>query len=357
MLKSLIKIISCLFILITAFSDAACIGCGGGCGCDPCIQTSEIGIGWRRDDVDWRARKIIDSTSSDRSVAASLLRFDEVDMWVAHAKTKWIGEAYYIRLSAEYGKTFKGKTYEDFAARRPFFLETVDGHVELHMKRRNEAFDFTGAVGYPLLLCYNRLTLIPTIGFSYHRQLWSVRYPHVTLSVLCPSPETPLCDKCCHDLPDFVGESTTRSSSDEVFDPFDPNESTSDIPFAALLGFPLPFRSTNAFRFIWYGPFIGVDAAYAVDETWSLFTELEWHVYCNCHRRRKSFTGLEAVDHYHKQGRAYGLNGTIGTGVDLGTCWYTTINVDFKWWKSYKTDKDRVSWRSIGAHITLGYTY
>ncbi|MBA3722680.1 MAG: hypothetical protein H0W88_09810 [Parachlamydiaceae bacterium] len=317
---------------------------------DECFQSVEFGLGWRRDDLKWKANRMEESSGS--AVASSHINFKDIEMYTAHGKAKWAGSEYYIRLSADYGISDKGRAKDKFRLdASSLFSSEVGAHVSDPVKRRSEFYDFSGAVGYPLTFCECRLLAVPLIGFSYHRQRIRVKHRRherssFTSDFSLDSSSNPFDATSTSDL-------FSSSSSSSEFNPFS-DDSVSQL--ASLIGFH-PKKRTSNYRFTWYGFYIGTDIAYALDSCWTIFTELEYHFYDRCHRKRKSFTAVDFVDEYHSEGIAHGFNGTIGTTFAMGSCWFSTIAVDFKWWKSNGKKQDSLQWKSTGINITLGYMF
>lgn len=344
MLKYLTSLF-CLFSMCTAMASAL-----------DCVQSVDFGIGWRRDNLKWEVSDITDSCVD--AEAFSNIHFKKIDMYMVHGKAKWAGSEFYIRLGADYGLSDKGRAEEHFGIDSFWFgpspWEIV---VDNPVKRRSEFYDFSGAVGYPYTLCQCRLMIAPLIGFSYHRQRIRTKDDHHDSSFssdfslsssnpFFPGESSPVFD-------DSSGPfwSSSSSSGSPDFNPF----SDHSEGIASFLGFSAHTR-TSVYRFTWYGPFVGIDLAYGLDEIWTIFTELEWHFLCHCHRKRHSNTAVDFVDDYHKKGNAFGFNGSLGTTFLIGNNWYSTIAVDYKWWRS-NTDDDELCWNSIGINISLGYIF
>lgn len=355
MFKRFFKLATLLFVLISLPSFAQC---GGDC----CIQSIDFGFGWRRDNIKWKITGI--EESSVDAIASSHLKFEDIESYTYHGKARWAGSAFYIRLAGDYGSTFKGHFHERFAIDSPLLGGVLRTHVEHPVKRKSEVFDFTGAVGYPFLTCDNCLMIVPVIGYSFHRQRFRVNDKtdnSFTSSNFSLESTNPFFD----DSSPFV--TSSGSMTDYSFNPFSSN-SQSNI--ASLIGFSQK-KFTENYRFTWYGPFVGIDLAWGLDEVWTLFTELEYHFLDRSNRKRKSYTAVDFVDDYHSKKWAYGFNGEIGTTIDLGSCWYCVIQVDFRFWKSYSRKhyhgssyydtsvrrKDDILWKSVGANIHLGYIF
>lgn len=314
-----------------------------------CIQSVEFGVGWRRDFLDWKLKNIEESCVS--ATASSHIEFEKINYYTAHAKGHWVDSEYYIRASADYGLTDKGRAEERFKIDSSLIGGSFSTSVGNPIKRRSEAYDFSVAVGYPFMSCDNHFMFVPLIGYSYHRQRLRVKEE-------CSSSFSSDFSFSSDNI-FFPGESgslseilTTDSSSSETFDPF---SCTSPCNVAEIFGLSRK-KSTDNYRFTWYGPFVGVDLAWALDCTWTVFAELECHFLDRCHRKRNSYTAVEFIDHYHAKHWAMGFNGTFGTTFYLGECWYSTLAVDFKYWNSDQKH-DKLLWKSAGINITMGYIF
>lgn len=343
MFKHFLQLAVLIFISMTSSTFAAgCNSCFG-----DCCQTLEFGLGWRRDFLNWKVDRLTDSYVD--ALVNSHIEFEKIDMYTAYAQAKWYGEAYYVRLKADYGTTIKGRAEEHFNIHSPLLGGTVDVFTNNPIKRRSEVYDFIGAVGYPLVYDCYRLNVFPLIGFSFHRQRVRVKdEEHSSPSFIVDSSN-----------PFGFAPSFSSGSSDSFgfFQPFisDPFSDESDPVIHSALGLSAE-DETSVYRFTWYGFFIGADIAYALDPCWTLFTELEWHFYDRCHQKRKSTTGVYFVDRYHHKGWANGFNGTVGTVWDAGNCWFATATVDFKYWLGHG-DHNKLKWKSAGANLSLIYRF
>lgn len=304
---------------------------------DCCCRALEFDLGWRQDSLDWNV-KDIHPQYHRKGKANSHILFKGIDSYTLSAKAKWADTDYYIRASAEYGSTFKGNAKEHFRIDSPVLYYPIFAHNENPVKRRSEVYDFNIAAGYPFTFLDCRLTVIPLVGFSYHRQRLRVKRDN----------------PCSDSSSDFyLDYSYNAFYSDLSSNPFEESSSESDIPY--YFGLYNEHR-TDSYRFTWYGFYLGADIAYALDCCWTLFAELEGHFFDRCHRKRKSWTGVESVDHYHKEEWAYGFNGVFGLTYSFATCWYTDLSVDFDWWSS-NGKHDKLEWKKTGIKIGTGYTF
>ncbi len=338
---------------------------------DCCCQCAQVSVGWRRDQLDWKMHHL--DSSHIRGHVNSRIHFRDINSYTLSGKAKWAGSCYYVRFSAEYGSTYKGRAHETFQIRSPHLYYPIEVMTSDRIKRRSEVYDFNIAAGYPLSFFCSRLSVIPLIGFSFHRQHIRVKEPkhhsytssssssshsHLTSSSFTPTyseyyyPHSSSEFFAFHSSSDFY----LCSSNPFRYSPYsNPFSSSSDSTIASVLGLSNPHR-TDMYRFTWYGFYLGADIAYALDSSWTLFSELEAHFLDNCHRKRKSWTGVYFVDGHHKKGWAYGFNGVVGLTYAFATCWYTTIDVDFRWWESNEKH-DELEWKMVGAKIGLGYMF
>lgn len=360
MFRSLVTLVTLMGMLSTspvfAFYDKICsfFSSNGSCCSSTYCQSLDIEVGWRRDSLDWKV-KDLESSYISTDVDDHIL-FKDINSYTISGQAKWVSSSYYVRLSAEYGLTDKGRAREHFNIDSPFIFDSIHVETSDPIKRRSEVYDFDAAVGYPLVFCNCRLSIIPLIGFSFHRQHLRVK----------TSENFSFCDSYCNNdcfrySSDFFSCYSSHSFLISEDNPFigspssDPFSSSSDPNIASALGLENPHH-TSTYRFTWYGFYLGADLAYAMDSCWTLFWNTEFHFLDNCHRKRKSWTGVYFVDDYHKKGSAYGFNNIVGVNYYMCNCWYGTISVDFNWWKSH-SHKDELHWKKVGAKIGLAYAF
>lgn len=353
MFKSLVQFLTIFYTFASTILIAGCFD-------DDCCASVDCSIGWRRDSLDWKTRRLDSSYISGH--ANSRILFKDINSYTLSAKARSVGSCYYFRCSAEYGLSDKGRARERFKINSPYLYHPVRVETSEPIKRRSEVYDFDAAIGYPFVFCCCRMNIIPLIGFSFHRQHLRVREDkHFSCSSSCSSS-----DSCCskhsscseffdyHSSESFFVSSSNPFRSSPSSDPFgSPSSSSSTI--ASALGLGNPHR-TSTYRFTWYGFYLGTDIAYALDSCWTLFSEIEFHFLDNCHRKRKSWTGVYFVDDYHKKEWAYGVNALVGVTYYIANEWYTTLGVDYNWWKSDEKH-DKLEWKKVGTKIGIGYMY
>lgn len=344
----MIKSLAVFFILFSSHLMGGCSGCF-----DDCCQSFDVSVGWRRDSIDWKNRKI--DSSYVYGKARSDLLFKDINSYTLSAKARWVGSAFYVRCSAEYGLSDNGRARERFKIHSPYLYHPISVETSEPIKRRSEVYDFDGAVGYPFTFLCCRLNIIPLIGFSFHRQHLRVRDDHYCCSYSCCYSDDSCCSKYfyCHSDSFYLSSSNPFRSSPSS-NPF-ASSSSSDPNIASELGLCNPHRTSN-YRFTWYGFYAGIDIAFALDGCWTLFGEFEGHFLDKCHQKRKSWTGVYFVDDYHRKEDAYGFNALLGITYYIANEWYATLGVDFNWWKGEKSHNE-IHWKKVGTKIGVGYMF
>lgn len=338
-----------------------------------CYPSIDIQAGWRKDGLDWKTKHAGSSYLS--ALAKSHIDFKDMQSYTVTAKMRCIDTSYYVRLSADYGIGFKGRGKEHFKLYSSLFdCSEVAVHTNNPAKSGNEVYDFNGAVGYPFSFFCSRLSFIPVLGFSYHRQHLLLKQPGLTHS----HSSYPFSNSCLTDEEIALGETSngyhsfwshnsyffpqSYCNSSNPFkhchssNPFAESSSSKET-IAHALGLK-NYRRTQNYRFTWYGFYAGFDLAYALDCNWTLFGEFEGHFANRCHRKRKSWTGVYFIDHYHHVGWSYGFNSTVGTTFTLPNDWYIVLSADYKWHYAHSHHpQDRICWKSASAEAGLGYMF
>jgi hypothetical protein len=316
----LIGVLAISSLVASSFPICQTVSACGDC-CSRTCQAFDIEVGWRRDSLDWKTHHLHSSYVSGH--INDHILFKDINSYTISGQAKWVSSEYYIRLSAEYGTTDKGRAHEHFHIRSPYLFHPISVETSSPIKRRSEVYDFDGAVGYPLAFFCCRLSVVPLIGFSFHRQHLRVKDEEES-SYFSSSSYYDYSSLSSSEFFQYHSSSSFYVSSSNPFayfpsrssesgDPFrrDPFSSPKDPNIASELGLSNPHR-TSVYRFTWYGFYLGADIAYAMDSCWTLFWNTEFHFLDNCHRKRKSWTGVYFVDDYHEKGFAYGFNNLVG---------------------------------------------
>jgi len=362
---SLLSLFICTAISSLAYGDSCC--------CMDLCQSLELGVGWRRDSLTWKVKDMRSSYIS--AVCDSSIDFKDIESYVGYGLAKWVGEEFYIKLYGEYGLSQKGRAEEHFFIDSSILSHDIRVETDHRIKRRSEVYDVDLAFGYPITFCHCRGYFVPMIGCCFHRMHLVVKGPRHSSSSSSSS---------SFDSSDFTkydgkwyynGESVDSSffyptsyfdSSDFIVSPSNPFASfqesdpfsrpwESNIEIASALGLSIDRRSDTQ-RFTFYGPFVAVEAAYALDCKWTLQGEAKANFLNNCHRKRKSWTGVYFVDDYHHRGWAYGFDGMVSCTYMLDTCWYFTGTTQYKWWKAH-SKRDEIHWQSVECELGMGYRF
>lgn len=274
----------------------------------------EFGIGYRSDDINWK----VDAPFDIAERTFSHLNFRDIEIFAIEGKIKGVcGECVYYRLDGQYGWVLDGRVRESdqFSVGSPSPGEVTIVDVATHNDiKRDYVADFTVAFGYPLeTCCCPNLQFVPTIGFAYDTQR--------------------------------LGAKNRQRVSDEL--------TTSQID---AIGLDPGERSHHNYRATWWGPFIGLDLAFSCQSCWNLYSEFEYHFGIRTRRERNSDTGFEFIDHYKRTKRASGFSLKIGSSYHMCCNWVLDGHLTYK---RYTADdnKDRLTWRSIGIGVDIGYLF
>lgn len=344
MFNILIVLIGFISIIPASFLTASC--CGG------CCQSADFEIGWRKDHLNWKLSSLDSSYINGR--VKDRIHFKNINSYTISGQWRWVGENYYVKLSADYGLTDKGRARQHFNLKSDELFFPIDIERSHPIKRRSEVYDFDAAVGYPFTFFCCRLSVIPLIGFSFHRQHLRVKTHKdcCSHSYSYDSYDSSDFSNCHHSSSDFFVKRRNDFRNIGFKNPFSEPDNHN---IAWELGL-LNCHRTETYRFTWYGVYLGADLAYAFTSYWTLFWNTEFHFLDRCNRKRKSWTGVFFVDDYHRKGGAYGFNNVFGFNYYMANCWYTTFSIDFDWWKS-DLKNDDLQWSKFGAKIGLAYAF
>lgn len=323
------------------------------CSCCPCVAEVDVELGWRKDDIKWKATDLkshaVHATVNDK------IFFEDLNSYTVGAHARFVSSDYYVKFSAEYGWTYKGRAHEHFEIKSPYLYGPISVHTNNGIKRNSEVYDFSGALGYPLSFCCSKFTIVPLIGFSFHRQHIRVKEKiqdssHYSGGSSYYSSESEFFSD--HSSSDFFVSSYNPFTNSYFSNPFSEG---SESGIAGYLGLKNPHR-TSTYRITWYGVYCGADMSCILDENWALYWDTEFHFLDNCHRKRKSWTGVHFVDEYHKKSGAWGFNNIIGCTYNITCDWVADLSVDFDWWKA-DAKHDKMNWKKIEAQLGLAYIF
>lgn len=299
MLKSFFRYAT---LIATAFTTV--------CSAD-CQTTFEIGVGYRRDFTKWDAN----TTDLVGDQLSSKLRLKDQDIVLIDARARVVEDWFYFRAKADYGWICNGKIDEKFTE-IDLLGEEFDIHLDNKVKNgKSNVVDVIGAIGYPFEFCCGDFMVAPVVGYAYHYQHYDVDADDFVFTSTPPVPLVP--------TEDNHGKLTTK----------------------------------------WYGPLIGVDLFWRVDECWNLWGEFQY-IFAQCSRKRGTNIGFFGFDDFHKSTSANGFDGSVGADYFFCCDWYAGLSVDFSFWRSKKTHTDTafkvgdtLHWDSVGVNLNVGYLF
>lgn len=285
-----------------------------------CQTTFEMGVGYRGD----LTTVNVDGVAFDGDHIFVKNRFKDQNIFLINAKTKMIDDWFYFRAAADYGWITSGKIEHKFAL---VPLEGDDIFAKSHgkIKRDGNVGDVIAAVGYPFEFSCGDLVLAPVVGYAYHYQ--NVK-GHFRLS---------------------------RESEEH-------------------------FNAKSTFK--WYGPLLGADVVWRLDDCWNLWGEFQY-VFAQCKRdsdgRRDSSSNRFRHRRTHN---GWGFDGSIGADYFFACDWYAGLSVDFRSFGTRKKSKhrdvevrsadevdavsgegsnnrfgDKVRWTAVGVNLNIGYLF
>lgn len=289
-----------------------------------CQTTFELGLGYRSDSTQWDVNTIdlTNGTESDTK-----LRFKDQNIFLINAKTVMIEDWFYFRANADYGWLCSGKLQQHFGV-LPQGREEVITSSHGKIKSGSNVADVTAVVGYPFEFCCGDFILAPLVGYTYHYQRYKLHNRFID---------------------DVVVNSSSSSFEGSNFE--------------------------NSVR--WYGPTIGFDAFWRMDDCWNLWGEFDF-TFAKCKRKGENNTGVIALDSHSKSNNAFGFDGSVGADYFFSCDWYAGLSVDFKYWKTKKSHPreyvesevatllpsdndnnfgDTLRWTSVGFTVDIGYLF
>lgn len=282
----------------------------------------QMGLGYRQDTITW---DIDNNDGTLPFLADDDLAFRDLDIVFLGARLKGGLGCMYYRADVEYGWIFNGRQREKgtwlVAPQTVTNLgdgfgntqnTTYDASVHNKIKKRN-TFDFNVGVGIPFNMCCNEVQLTPMIGFSYNTQRLRV------------------------DAHRKLGQNFT-------------------VPEQAIVGIdPFEVGGHSNYRFSFWGPWIGFDAAYATCDCGTYYSEMEFH-FARARRQRNSDDGI-AYDHYQKTRSAFIFSWKVGASFAVCDCWLVDASLKYVDGYSERSSTDHLNWRSGQVRIDAGYRF
>jgi hypothetical protein len=286
-----------------------------------CQTTFEMGVGYRGD----LTTVNVDGVADNSNQIYLKNRFKDQNIFTINAKTKMIDDWFYFRAAADYGWITSGKIEDRFSS-TPLVGTAVPVKSNGKIKRHGSIGDVVAAVGYPFEFCCGDLVLAPVVGYAYHYQ-------------------------------NVKGHYRLSSTTDEHF------------------------NAKGTFK--WYGPLLGGDVVWRLDDSWSLWGEFQY-VFAQC-KRDVTARGDDATGtlRHRRTHNGWGFDGSIGADYFFACDWYAGLSVDFRSFGTRKKAKnagttvaplqsvdeavsiessnsrlgDKVRWTSVGINLNIGYLF
>jgi hypothetical protein len=278
--------------------------------------SAQFGIGYRSDDISWKVR----TPDSVAPETYSHLNFRDLEIFSLQGKIKGVcGDCVYYRLDGQYGWVLDGSVRESdqFSVGSPAPGETTIVNVAVHNDvKSNYVADFNVGVGYPIQNCWcPDLQIVPVVGFAYDTQRLRAKNHNTVQSQL-----------------------------------------TSAQIAAIPLTTGLLASDHSRFRSTWWGPYIALDLAFCHQECWNLYGEFEYHFGTRARRERNSDIGFSFFDSYERTKRASGFSLKFGSTYAFHCNWFADAYITYKRFTGHD-HKDRLTWRTIGIAMDVGYVF
>lgn len=302
----------------------------------------ELGVGYRRDKLEWRTSAHIDSSYSGDSYSnsdianllplgvSSRLKWRDLNIWQIEARGTYITcDNIYLRGNADYGWITHGKnTDSDFLT----FSNNDESRFEFAHSRskvKGHVYDAELAVGYQFKLCDDNFSIAPLIGYSWNGQ--HLRDNHLRQSFYTILEDEP---------------APARAKADSSYYYYYTYGSCSSDSYSSSSG-----RRHSKYHARWNGPFLGFDFDYrfGCGCEWDVFGTYEFH-WARYHAKGRWFLRDDLHDGFHHRAKnAYGQHFNIGLKWDFCPCWTATIRGDFYcWWANRGRDRAKVAHGKIG---------
>lgn len=274
----------------------------------------QFGIGYRSDDVNFKHK----APEEFAPATHSNLNFRDLEIFTVQGKIKGVcGDCVYYRVDGQYGWILDGTLRESdqFAVGFPAPGEVTIVDVVTHNDvKKNYVADFNIGIGYPLQQCWCPcLQIVPTIGFAY--DTLRIRGHHRD-----------------HD-------SDHLTSAEIAAIPLDPTG-----------------HGHAKYRFTYWGPWAGFDLAFCHQDCWNLYGEFQFYFGTRARRERNSDIGADFFDSYRRTRSAWGFSGKIGSTYNFRCNWFADGYFTYKRFASDE-HRDRLTWRSLGVGLDIGYLF
>lgn len=275
----------------------------------------EIGVGYRRDKIDWRTSADLfgssDSSSGGSSAPFGLhsdLKWKNLNIWQIEARGEYVTcDCIYLRAYGDYGWIHSGKNTDSDSF--TFNTGSDNEFSRTHAKTRGHVYDADIAVGYQFKLCDDSFSIAPLVGYAWKGQ--HLKDHHLRFDSI----------SCSEDNANVNSSLSSARSSYSYSDYSYSNDSSSSSSSGRL---------NSHYNTRWNGPFIGFDLDYRMCQ-WSFFLDYEYHfatyhAKANWNLRRDLPEGF-----HHRSKRAHGSVLDLGVRWEFCDCWTAALKGGFQW--------------------------
>jgi len=275
------------------------------------------GIGYRQDSLTWKSN----GRSNVNPKTKSNLHFEDVEIVMLgfNGKTTFGHSNAYFKLGFDYGWIVDGRLREQLRVDQQTracqhlsgsyadsgkFLEAA---VHNNVRRHSFVWDLDLKLGYPVQCICDTFSIAPTLGFMLNREQIRV-HGH-----------SPICDA----MDDFADENNPKHGSH--------------------------------YRFSAWGPYVGLDFAYALENCWSLYADLEVH-FGRIRRDRDCDTDYAHIDRLQRTKSFWGPSIKVGANYVLCDSWIIDASVYYSKYVSC-TNRDKFTWATGNIRLDLGTVF
>lgn len=279
------------------------------------------GLGYRQDSISWKSH----GRSNVNPKTHSSLHFEDLEIFFlgVDGKTTFGCSSAYFKFGFDYGWILDGRLREELSVETQRRAsqhagsgysdcgEFIDAAVHNNVRRHSFVWDLDFKLGYPFQCGCDEFSVAPTIGFMLNRQQIRVH-----------------------------GHTGISEANDIPFDGFEC--ATHD-------------RHGSHFRFSTWGPYIGLDFAYALPTCWTTYAEIEVH-FGKIRRDRDSTTEHAHIDHLRRTKSFWGPSIKLGANYLLCDNWYVDASIYYSKYLS-TTNRDKLTWSSGNIRLDAGFIF
>ena len=281
----------------------------------------QAGLGYRQDSISWKHK----GRQNVNPKIHSNLHFEDLEIFFlgVQAKTTFGCSNAYFKTAFDYGWVLDGRLREQLRintqrracehARGAYSDcgEFLEASVHNNVRRHSFVWDLDFKLGYPLGGECDNFSVAPTLGFMLNREQLRV-HGHTGLQ--------------------------------EAF----------DIPFDGFDKFERKNHGSD-FRFSAWGPYVGLDFLYNMQNSWTAYAEFEVH-FGKIRRTRESLTEHAHLDHARRTREFWGPSIKVGANYLL----FENLTIDASiYYSQYFSGchNDKFTWSTVNLRLDAGYVF